>query len=133
MDLPRALFYSEDHIAVKKIKPNRVRLYLTEYIFSLSDEIEKISLDVEQNDEVSAGDVLGELIMSDGYVFEIISPVSGTVLRVNSELIEAPDIISKDNIYKDGWLVELESSDNLEGLLMNAEQYREFLKSFEDR
>ncbi|MCS7213384.1 MAG: hypothetical protein NZ927_04095 [Candidatus Calescibacterium sp.] len=132
MKIPKGFFYSEDHIAVKKTKGERVRLYLTDYIFSISDEIEEIAFDVDQGSEVSAGDVLGLIKMPD-YEFEIISPVSGTVTKVNSELTESPDVLYGDGLYKDGWLIEIETSDNLESQLMTSEQYKEFLETLEEK
>lgn len=129
MRIPKGFLYSEDHIAVKKIKPGRVRLYLTEYIFSAadSDELTEISVEVEQGDEISAGDVIGQVVVSD-YQFEIISPVSGSVTKVNTDLIESPDIIYGDGIYKEGWILEVDTTDNIESQLMTPDQYKEFLE-----
>lgn len=130
MKIPPGFFYSEDHVAVKRIGGNKVRVFLTEYIFSLSEEIEEINISVEQGDEISSGDVIGEVVMP-GYVFEIISPVSGLITNVNSEIVEGVDVIYGDGLYRDGWLIEVETNDNLEGQLMSAEQYREFIKDLE--
>ncbi|MCA9470970.1 MAG: glycine cleavage system protein GcvH [Nitrospirales bacterium] len=59
----------------------------------------------------------------------IYSPVSGTVLRVNTALDEQPELLNKDP-YGDGWIVVFDLSDLSEvERLMTAEQYDEFLKS----
>ena len=59
----------------------------------------------------------------------IYSPISGTVLRVNTELDERPELLNKDP-YGEGWIAVLELSNPSEiEQLMTAEQYDEFLKS----
>jgi glycine cleavage system H protein len=65
---------------------------------------------------------------------DIISPVSGTVVAVNQEVVDAPELINEDP-YERGWAVELELSD-LEGdreLLMDAGKYFEYLRSKAER
>lgn len=133
MKIPKGFLYSEDHIAVRRVKPGRVRLYLTEYIFSAadSDELSEISIDVEPGDEISSGDIIGQVVISD-YQFEMISPVSGTVVKANSDLVEGPDMIYGDGIYKEGWIIEVDTTDNIENHLMTPEQYKEFLEELEE-
>ena len=59
----------------------------------------------------------------------IYSPIGGTVLRVNTELDEHPELLNKDP-YGEGWIAVLDLSNPSEvGQLMTAEQYDEFLKS----
>jgi glycine cleavage system H protein len=43
-------------------------------------------------------------------VFEIISPVSGTITRVNDRLMDKPELIN-ENPYEQGWIAEIELSD----------------------
>ncbi len=59
----------------------------------------------------------------------IYSPVSGKVLRINTELDEHPELLNQDP-YGQGWIAVLELSTPTEvESLMTAEQYDEFLKS----
>ena len=59
----------------------------------------------------------------------IYSPVSGTVVRVNQELDEHPELMNQEP-YGQGWIAVLELSTPAEvETLMTAEQYDEFLKS----
>ncbi len=60
---------------------------------------------------------------------DIISPFSGTVVAVNEELEEAPELIN-DDPYEKGWAVELELAD-FEGereLLMDCADYLVYLQ-----
>lgn len=43
-------------------------------------------------------------------VFELISPVSGTIVAVNQSMVESPELINQDP-YGAGWLVELRLDD----------------------
>lgn len=65
---------------------------------------------------------------------EIPSPVSGKVVRINSDLVEGkapgrPELVN-DSPYSGGWLAEIEMSDpsELDGLL-TAEQYRKAIEA----
>lgn len=59
-------------------------------------------------------------------VAEVYSPVDGTVVEVNSELADRPELVNKDP-YGRGWLVGVEPKGPTEGLL-SAEEYAEFIK-----
>ncbi|NEO63184.1 MAG: glycine cleavage system protein GcvH, partial [Moorea sp. SIO4G2] len=82
----------------------------------IDDTIEKGN---KENDE-SFGTIESVKAVSDLY-----SPVSGTVVERNEEMIEAPEKIAEDP-YGEGWLIKvrLNDPDNpLEGVL-SAEEYR---------
>jgi glycine cleavage system H protein len=71
---------------------------------------------------VIADKVCGE-VESTKSVSEIFAPVSGTVVAVNSDLDNAPELINSDP-YGAGWLVEIEVPEEPQGLL-SATQYGE--------
>lgn len=54
---------------------------------------------------------------------ELLAPISGTIVRVNDHLKDAPETINGDP-YGDGWMLVIKISDpsDLEGLL-NSDQY----------
>ena len=61
----------------------------------------------------------------------IYSPVSGSIVQVNQELEEHPELLNQDP-YGRGWIAILELSDPAEvETLMTAEQYDAFLTSQE--
>jgi glycine cleavage system H protein len=59
---------------------------------------------------------------------ELISPISGEVVKVNEELKDHPELIN-DNPYDEGWMVVVKMSNpaELDGL-MSAEQYQAYLQ-----
>ena len=73
---------------------------------------------------LSAGDVCGE-VESTKSVSDIYSPVSGVVLRVNTDLDSAPETVNSDP-YNAGWMVEVSVANGVSGLLSAAE-YSQFL------
>ena len=74
---------------------------------------------------VSAGEPIG-LVESSSTVFELFSPLSGTVVDVNAEAGAAPRKVTQDP-YGEGWLLDIRPSDpaELDGLLC-AEEYERF-------
>jgi glycine cleavage system H protein len=60
-------------------------------------------------------------------VSDLISPLSGEVLEVNSKVLEEPETVN-DDPYGDGWLVRVRLSDPAElDDLLDAEAYRALL------
>jgi glycine cleavage system H protein len=58
-------------------------------------------------------------------VSPVVTPLSGTVVAVNSKVVDEPETVNADP-YGDGWLVRIRLSDpsEVEGL-MDAEAYRQ--------
>lgn len=129
MKVPKNLLYSEDHIWVGR-KGNKAKIGVTEFITLNSGEIREVNIEEDEEARIEAGDVIGEIITDDGS-FEIISPVSGKISRINHEVIENPQILAEDP-YRDGWIVEIElDSQELENLL-KPHEYEKFLKDIEE-
>lgn len=75
---------------------------------------------------VSAGQEIGE-VESTKTTSAIYSPVSGSVIKVNAELKDHPELVNSDP-YGRGWMVVVELSDPAQvDSLMTATQYEAFL------
>lgn len=74
-------------------------------------EINSVDLPQEQ-DEVDADTPIGSIESDDGQL-EIFSPVKGTVIEVNADVLEDPEIILEDS-YEEGWLLRIEAAEELE-------------------
>jgi glycine cleavage system H protein len=60
-------------------------------------------------------------------VSELIAPLSGEVVSVNQQVVEAPETVN-DDPYGAGWLVRVRLSDSSEvGSLLGAAAYKEIL------
>jgi len=71
-------------------------------------------------DTIEAGAVIGE-IESTKSVSELFSPVSGTVVEVNSAAVDDPSVVNSDP-FGAGWLVKVDVSGT--GPLLTAEEYQ---------
>lgn len=90
--------YSKDHCWVEKTE-NGVKIGITDVLRSRICKNFIINL-CDEDDEIRAGDIMGDVESCDW--FDIIAPVSGTVLRVNDELLSNPQILLSENV----WLAE---------------------------
>ena len=77
--------------------------------------------------KIEKGKVFG-VVESVKAVADFYAPLSGTVIEVNSELENAPQIMNKDP-YGEGWMavIKIENISDVE-TLMNAETYRDYLR-----
>lgn len=103
------------------------RVGVTDYVqHSLSDIIfftpPKVGDEIEQFGE------LGQ-IESGKAVFEVISPVTGKVIRVNEALTNTPELINQ-NPYEKGWIADIELTNFKEDkeFLLDCEGYFKILK-----
>ena len=60
-------------------------------------------------------------------VSDVMSPISGTVLEVNSKLENNPEICNRDP-YNEGWLIKMKIEDENQNLL-TAKEYERLLNS----
>jgi glycine cleavage system H protein len=61
-------------------------------------------------------------------VSDLISPLSGEVLEVNTDVVDAPELVNEDP-YGRGWLVRVRLSDPGQvGELLDADGYRQLLE-----
>ena len=78
----------------------------------------------EVDDEIEAGEEFGA-VESVKAASDLISPVSGTVVEVNENLDDAPELINKDAY--ENWIIKVELNDKEElNNLMDAEEYQKF-------
>ncbi|RMG60507.1 MAG: glycine cleavage system protein GcvH [Deltaproteobacteria bacterium] len=119
------LRFSEDHVWVL-VDGDVARLGITDFAQEQLGQIDEVNL-TDADTYVDAGDSFGE-IESQKAVAELISPISGTIINVNENVIDDPSLINTDPFGK-GWLVEIEISDpdELEEL-MTEEEYEEFIE-----
>ena len=80
----------------------------------------------EPGSSVTKGQSYGE-VESVKAVSDVIAPLSGEVLEVNQQVVDAPETVNEDP-YGNGWLVRIRFSDAGEvDALLDAEAYRQVL------
>jgi len=122
---PADLKYHKEHSWVK-VDGNRATVGITDYAQESLGDI--VYMDLPETDaQVEADGEIGE-IESTKATSTVISPVSGTIVKVNSELEDAPETINED-AYGKGWIVvvEMDNSSELSGL-MDAAEYGKFVE-----
>jgi glycine cleavage system H protein len=125
--IPDDLRYSKDHVWVRVDEDKRVTVGITEYAQDELGEVVYLELP-EEGDDVSKDELMGNLESSKS-VNDLNAPISGTVAEVNSEVLDAPELINEDP-YNEGWLVRIEPSRRTQiKQLMTAEEYEEMIKA----
>ena len=115
------LKYTETHEWLK-IKDKTAQIGITDHAQSELTDIVFVELP-EVGKEVKKGDELC-VVESVKSVSEIYAPISGRISRVNEKLEDSPETIN-ESPYDDGWLVELEITDNSEiNALIDADSYK---------
>ena len=115
------LRYAESHEWVELVNETTVRIGISDFAQHALGDIVFINLP-EIGDDTTAGQAFGD-VESVKAVSEIISPVTGTVIAVNQEVIDHPELINEDPYAN--WFVEVsEISDESE--LMSAAEYEAF-------
>ncbi len=129
MEIPRRLKYSKEHEWVAT-EDSVATIGITDHAQDQLGEIVYIELP-SVGDKISKDDPFG-VVESVKAVSDICAPVSGTVIEVNEDLPESPEVVNEDP-YGDGWLVKVKMNDpsDLEDL-MDYEEYQEMLAREEE-
>ncbi len=120
MNIPQNLKYSEDHEWLR-IEGNEAYIGISDYAQHELGDIVFVDVDTE-GEELSAGDTFGS-IEAVKTVSDLLMPVSGKVLEVNSALEDNAAAINSDP-YGEGWIIKIEMTDSSEAdKLMDATAY----------
>ena len=122
---PDDVKYHKEHTWVK-VSGTRATVGITFYAQESLGDIVYIDIP-ELESEVEAGTELTQ-IESTKATSSVISPVSGTVVELNEDLSDKPEIINEDP-YGKGWIAVLEIKDESElDSLMDAPDYETYLE-----
>ncbi len=116
------LYYSESHEYVK-VEGDFGFVGITDYAQNALGNVVYVDMP-EVDDEVTAGEEFGA-VESVKAASDLISPVSGTVVEINEDLEDQPELVNEDAYAN--WIIKVELSDkgDLDNL-MNAAAYEEF-------
>ena len=119
---------SKQHVWVG-VEDRHVHLGLTNYIQGALGSVLSVELP-DVGDSIEEGEIFAE-IESASTVHELVSPVTGTVMAVNSTLEDNPAVINEDP-YSEGWLIEVRLKNERElDSLMDMDEYYHFV--FKDK
>jgi glycine cleavage system H protein len=114
-NIPDSLKYTKEHEWVAPTAaPLVYRVGITDYAQGALGDIVYVQLP-KVGEKLSADKVCGE-VESTKSVSEIFSPVTGSIVSINTDLNSAPETINSDP-YGAGWLFEVSVENEPEGLL----------------
>lgn len=124
--VPKGFFYNENDFWAR-IDGNIATVGITSYLQSKLSDIIFVSLPevgtkIEQFGEAGSFESVKAAL-------DVISPVSGSVVEINNELVNSPDLANSDP-YGKGWFLKIELLDfeSDKGNLVDAEGYFEVMK-----
>lgn len=125
-NIPEDLLYTKEHEWAKE-EGATVRVGITDYAAKTLNDVVYVT-SPRPNEKVEQFKSMGT-VESIKAVSEIYSPVSGTVVKVNSQLDSHPELVNKSP-YGDGWLIEVEPTNFAmqKKSLLDAEAYAAHLK-----
>ncbi|MFQ5858130.1 MAG: glycine cleavage system protein GcvH [Anaerolineae bacterium] len=119
MSVPEDLHYSEEHEWVR-VEDDLVRIGITDYAQHQLGDVVYVELP-EESDSFGFMEPFG-VIESVKAASDLYAPVAGTIVEVNTELEDAPELVNEDP-YGDGWMIAIEPDDlsDIDNLLTPAE------------
>jgi len=123
---PEYLKYSKTDEWVH-VEGDQATIGITDYAQDQLGDIVYVELPWDQGASVSHETKFGD-IESVKATSELISPISGEVVKANDELKDQPELIN-DSPYEDGWMlvVKMTNPDEVDSL-MSAEEYNAYLQ-----
>ncbi|HHN65763.1 MAG TPA: glycine cleavage system protein GcvH [Nitrospirae bacterium] len=125
MNFPDDLKYHKEHTWVR-VSGKKATVGITDYAQDQLGDI--VYIDLPDVDSEIEKDAEFSEIESTKATSSVIAPVSGTIVEVNEELDESPEIINEDP-YGKGWIAVVELSDPSElDDLMDASDYQSYVE-----
>jgi len=125
MKVVNGLYYSKEHEWVK-VEGEKAYVGITDYAqHSLGDIVFVELPDVDS--EIETGDSFG-VVESVKAASDIYSPLSGTILEVNENLEDSPQLLNEDPYENYICIMQLSNMDELKDL-MTSEDYEAFCKN----
>ena len=124
MNTPNELRYTKEHEWVK-VEKNTAVIGITDFAQNELGDIVFVELP-EVGDEVSLDQPFGS-VESVKTVSELYAPVSGTVVAVNEELSDSPELVN-ESPYETAWMIKVELSNPSEvEQLLTPDAYKEVI------
>lgn len=115
--IPAELSYTTSHEWVS-VEGDTYTIGLTDFAQDALGDLVFVNLPME-GDEVVAGEAFAD-VESVKAVSDVFSPVTGTVVQINEDLLDAPEAINEDPYG--AWLVRVEEVSEV-GDLLDADAY----------
>ena len=121
--IKKGRYYTKDHMWVVAMPDNCFKIGVTDYAQRFLRELVSL-VAIERNDitdsEINEGEKFGTIfgryyrvMDSREYgctAFDLIAPLSGRIVKVNSKVMDKPELINRDP-YGEGWIALIEADD----------------------
>ena len=123
--IPAGLRYTKDH-EWAKTSGEEVTIGITAFAVEQLGDITLVNVDVKVGDSVTEGKAFGT-IESVKTLSDLFAPVSGKVVKINSDLEQKPELVNED-CYGKGWMVVIQASAGAAQKLMDESAYAAHVK-----
>jgi len=125
MDFPDDLKYTEEH-EWALLEGDLVSIGITDFAQHQLGDVVFVDLPAV-GERVEAGKAFG-VVESVKTVSDVYAPISGEIVEINSELLDAPETVN-NSPYDDGWMVRIRPDDAADlDELMDATSYQDFIE-----
>ena len=129
MKTPKDLKYTKTDEWIK-VAGDEAIIGITDFAQDQLSDIVYVELLVDEDDSISKGKGIAT-IESVKAAADVNLPVSGTVIAINEDLAEQPEILNSDP-YETGWMIKITLDDPSQlDYLMSAEEYEAYNKDRE--
>ena len=129
MEFPEDLKYTSEHEWVL-VEGKVATVGITDYAQEKLGDVVFVELPAI-GDKVTKDEPMA-VVESVKAVSDVYAPISGTVLEINDDLPDTPEMINEDP-YGDGWMVKIEIADATDlDDLMTSEAYEKFVAEQEE-
>ncbi len=112
------------------INPEDGTVGITDYAQAQLSDVVYVEITVSEGDEVQQGDIVAT-VESVKAAADVYAPVSGTVVAINEDLADTPEVVNSDP-YGEAWMVRLQIADPAElDSLMDADAYQKYCEERE--
>lgn len=124
MKIPSGLKYTEEHEWVA-VEGDVAVIGITDYAQGELGDLVYLKLP-EVNDQITQMESFGT-VEAVKAASDLYAPVSGTVIEVNGDLADRPELVNKDP-YGTGWMIKVKMSDPAElDSLLDPEKYKSLI------
>jgi glycine cleavage system H protein len=125
-NIPEEYYYTKDH-EWAQVDENVVTVGITEFAQDALGEIVYVELP-EEGQKVTQSEPFG-VVESVKAASDLVAPVSGTVIEVNTSIVDDPGTLNDDPI-NNGWMIRIEMDSEKElANLMRAPDYKKLIKT----
>jgi glycine cleavage system H protein len=116
MNIPTDLKYTENDEWIR-VEGSIATIGITDYAQDQLSDVVFVEIIAEPDTALAAGDACAE-VESVKAAAEVYSPVGGTIVEINEDLLDAPEMVNSDP-YGEAWMVKIEltDADQVEALL----------------